>query len=84
MKNLSKKLRISGIAVMAIGCLAAIIYAIYLLTWGFYLGAALVVVAGGIFVVGAFILFAIAKILDNTEEIKKNTSKEVKEAKGEF
>ena len=79
LKNLPKTLRISGIAVMAIGCLVTLIYAIYLITWGFYLGAALVVIAGGIFVVFVFILFAIARIVENTDKIANSLNDKKKE-----
>ena len=71
-KNLPKKLKILAIAVMAIGCIAALIYAIYLLSWGFYLGAFLVVLASGIFVVTAYALFGLAKVIENTDKIANN------------
>ena len=80
-KNLPKKLRISGIAIMSVFCLVALCYAIYLLTWGFYLGALLVVVASGLFVVIGFALFGLAKVIEDTEKLVKNLPPEKTEEK---
>ena len=79
-KNISKILKISG-AFLIIACsLVAICYAIYLLTWGFYLGALLVVSADGVFVALGFGLMGLARVIDNTEKIAQNTNqKEDKE-----
>ena len=76
MKNLPKCLRICAIAVMSAFCLVALCYAIYLLTWGFYLGAVLVVVGCGLFVLIGLALFGLAKVVENTNKLVENAKKE--------
>ncbi|MBR2614760.1 MAG: hypothetical protein IKC71_04095 [Clostridia bacterium] len=75
-KNLPKCLRICAIAEMSAFCLVALCYAIYLLTWGFYLGAVLVVVASGLFVVIGLALFGLAKVVENTNKLVELAKKE--------
>ena len=71
-KNISKILKISSIFLMIFCLLIAVCYAIYLITWGFYLGALLVVIAGGVFVTIGFGLMGLARVIDNTDKIVRN------------
>ena len=71
-KNISKILKISSIFLMIVCSLIAVCYAIYLITWGFYLGALLVVIAGGVFVTIGFGLMGLARVIDNTDKIVRN------------
>ena len=75
-KNLPKCLRICAIAEMSAFWLVALCYAIYLLSWGFYLGAVLVVVASGLFVVIGLALFGLAKVVENTNKLVELAKKE--------
>ena len=79
-KNISKILKISALFLIIACSLVAVCYAIYLLTWGFYLGAVLVVIADGVFVTLGFGLMGLARVIDNTDKIAQNTTqKENKE-----
>ncbi len=71
-KNISKILKISAMFLMIACTLVAVCYAIYLTTWGFYLGALLVVIAGGVFVTLGFGLIGLARVIDNTDKIVRN------------
>ena len=71
-KNISKTLKISSIFLIIACSLIAVCYAIHLITWGFYLGALLVVIAGGVFVTIGFGLMGLARVIDNTDKIVRN------------
>ena len=75
-KNISKKIRIAAIVALIIGCLAAIIYAGLLFSYGFYLYGALILIGGcGLFFLLAFVLFGFSELIENTAAIARNTGK---------